>query len=71
VFRTDVLGGVVIICSQAEILPADDSWDHQLYRRMKPRSGTANRQTGEVIAIPYYAWANREPGMMQVWLRTR
>ena len=22
----------------------------------------------EITAIPYYAWANREPGAMQVWI---
>ena len=23
----------------------------------------------ELCAVPYYAWANREPGEMQVWIR--
>ncbi len=22
----------------------------------------------DITAIPYYAWANREPGAMQVWI---
>ena len=37
--------------------------------------GTRGRPGGEAMgtvaltAIPYYAWANREPADMQVWLR--
>jgi len=23
----------------------------------------------ELLAVPYYAWANRTPGEMRVWLR--
>jgi DUF1680 family protein len=26
-------------------------------------------QPADLLAIPYYAWANRAPGPMQVWLR--
>ena len=42
-------------------------WQDQLYRpvvrgRSAPRRGTA------LTAIPYYAWANRGPGAMRVWI---
>jgi DUF1680 family protein len=26
------------------------------------------RTRANLIAIPYYAWANREPGAMRVWI---
>jgi DUF1680 family protein len=69
-FRPDVLGGMVVLSSQAEVIPPDESWNHRLYRIARFYNGTMHRRIVEVTAIPYYAWANREPGVMQVWLRT-
>ncbi|HVF11375.1 MAG TPA: beta-L-arabinofuranosidase domain-containing protein, partial [Abditibacteriaceae bacterium] len=45
-------------------------WNAQLYRRASAHEAQAVGQDVQVRAIPYYAWANREPGAMQVWLRT-
>ena len=37
------------------------------------RSADTSTQLGpevELVAVPYYAWANREPGAMRVWIPT-
>ncbi len=70
-FRPDLLGGVVVLCGQAEVVPPHDAWENRLYRAPLPRLQKPRGRSVEVTAIPYYAWANREPGPMQVWLRTR
>ena len=41
----------------------------RLYRTVHPREGDAQTHATTVTAVPYYAWANREPGAMRVWLR--
>jgi len=62
----NLLDGIMII--QGKALEIDASAEEPLYRpltdlspKMKPISFTA---------IPYYAWANREPGPMTVWVRS-
>jgi DUF1680 family protein len=62
-FESDVLGGVAVIHGQ--VLVEDDAdWEGKLYR-----SQPASLQPGVITAIPYYAWDNRQPGEMCVWLR--
>ncbi len=57
-----LLGGVVVLRAAAEA-EADD-WGGDLYRETPPeRRGTT------LSAVPYYAWDNRAPGEMRVWLR--
>jgi hypothetical protein len=63
IHRSDLLGGVTTIEGDAHS-PADD-WEDDLYR---PRESLA-RERVPFTAIPYYAWANREPGPMRVWIR--
>ncbi len=41
-----------------------DGWNGDLYRSAPPAAAPAT-----LTAIPYYLWANREPGAMAVWLR--
>jgi uncharacterized protein len=62
-FEADVLGGVTIV--RGEVLVEDDTgWAGKLYR-----SWPASLQPRAITAIPYYAWDNRQPGEMRVWLR--
>jgi uncharacterized protein len=42
-------------------------WKDRLYRPIRRGSSTARRRTA-LTAIPYYAWANRGPGAMRVWI---
>ena len=59
--RKDLLGGIVALRTTARrLLPAPDS---PLYAPSPPASHDVM-----LTALPYFLWANREPGSMQVWL---
>lgn len=66
VWQPDLLGGVTAV--QLDGIAYDTStWDNTLYRpldSLAPAQGRAVKLT----AIPYYAWANRGPGVMRVWV---
>lgn len=62
-FTPDLLGGVVVVRGRARVLENSD-WNGDLYR-MSPPEETVK----EITAIPYYAWDNRAPGEMLVWVR--
>ena len=62
-FGPDVLGGVTVVSGNALAVEETD-WTGTLYR-----SWPASLQSGATTAIPYYAWDNRQPGEMRVWLR--
>ncbi len=57
----DLLGGVVVLKGQAEVAEAAD-WTGKLYQAVTPSRRVP------ITAIPYYAWDNREPGPMRVWM---
>ncbi len=59
----DLLGGVVVVEADGMRTIADPSWAG-LYR---PRANAS--RAARLMAVPYYAWANREPGEMIVWIR--
>ncbi len=52
-------------------MPPDADWQNQLYRAVSPGALGAEVPSATVtaVAVPYYAWANRAPGPMQVWVR--
>lgn len=60
-YRGDLLGGVTILKGTA----ISTEGGEELY-------STANNpgQSGEtdLMAVPYFAWANRQPGAMRIWL---
>ena len=56
-----LLGGVVTITGEARAA-SEQQWRRNLYQSAAPASRVALK------AIPYYAWDNREPGAMRVWL---
>jgi DUF1680 family protein len=58
---TDRLGGVVMIKATGFQAPELD-WSHALYQAV-----SAPRPV-PLTAIPYYAWDNRTPGPMRVWM---
>ena len=67
-----LLGGVVALDGGAEILAPDRTWEDRLYRTACPEpDGRPQAAPTTVRAVPYYAWANRDPGPMRVWLRSR
>jgi DUF1680 family protein len=62
-FEPDLLGGVVTLSATAAA-DATADWTDTLYRR-EP----AKAEAMPIKAVPYFAWDNREPGEMLVWLR--
>jgi DUF1680 family protein len=57
----DLLGGTTVL--KGHVLRETDGAD-TLYTENAPAT-----ESVELRAIPYYAWANREPGEMQIWVR--
>jgi DUF1680 family protein len=74
-YRDDVLGGVFTLDGQGTVEVPDVGWDGHLYRTARSNrtpliSGESSRTEAVPLTfVPYYAWANREPGRMQVWVR--
>lgn len=66
-FSPALLGGVATLRFPAASAPPDGGWSGRLYRPVQ--SGPAPRRPIEALAVPYYAWANRAPGPLQIWLR--
>jgi DUF1680 family protein len=54
-FMPDMLGGIVVITGQALSRTGDGE-------------GQVKESRQQIAAIPYYAWANRGPGEMAVWI---
>ena len=40
----------------------EQEWSNQLYQAVPPSHPV------HITAIPYYAWDNRQPGLMKVWM---
>ena len=59
----NLLGGVVTLCATVEA-ESTGEWNASLYRTHPPELLKA-----PIKAVPYYAWDNRDPGEMLVWLR--
>lgn len=62
-FEPGALGGIVVITGSAQAVD-DTDWEGMLYR-----SWPATAYPCAITAIPYYAWDNRTPGGMWVWLQ--
>jgi DUF1680 family protein len=54
-FKSDLLNGVTLVHARVSSLAFNEQ-------------GVAQKQEQELNAIPYYAWANRGPGEMLVWI---
>jgi len=65
-WKSDLLNGVVVISGDA--LAAGTELGEQLYRVATDAPPKMHRVS--FTAVPYYAWANREPGPMIVWIRS-
>ena len=61
--RPGLLGGVVTIEAAARRL-SREGWSSALYRPAASKTVPAR-----LTAVPYYAWCNRRPGEMLVWMR--
>jgi len=64
-----LLGGVVQLRLDGQINKIGRDWSGQLYRPAQFAKTQSKGKEVDVIAIPYYAWANRTPGAMTIWNR--
>jgi len=67
-FRPDLLGGVAVLEADALTARPDLRWSGHLYRARGGGHAPA-RSPARLTAVPYFAWANRAPGRMRVWLK--
>ena len=63
-WRPEKLGGIVELASPG-VREMDAGWGDALYSAETAIESVPTRLTW----IPYYAWANRDPGEMRVWVR--
>ncbi|ERL63890.1 hypothetical protein L248_1831 [Schleiferilactobacillus shenzhenensis LY-73] len=63
-YEADLLKGVTVVEAAAHREPEDPA-DADLYTSAAEKPA----QDTQLTLIPYYAWANREDGQMQVWCR--
>ncbi|HEX9090087.1 MAG TPA: hypothetical protein VF831_01285, partial [Anaerolineales bacterium] len=52
---------------KAHLQTLDPEWEGRLYRPQIYKGSDFSSTVIEVKSIPYFAWANRQPGGMQVW----
>lgn len=64
-FEADLLGGITALTLEADLLP-NCVENGALYTALNEPVKSIT-----VRAVPYYAWANRAAGPMQVWMRYR
>jgi DUF1680 family protein len=67
--KPDLLGGVDILSATATVQAPPKSWDTELYRPIDGSHAAQVSPERPITLIPYFTWANREPGRMEVWLR--
>jgi Uncharacterized protein conserved in bacteria len=65
-FEPDLLGGIEVIEGMV-LRETSGAWNDDLYRE-EAQAGLGLSETRAKF-IPYYAWANRGPGEMTVWVR--
>lgn len=75
-FEPELLGGVMTVRASGRA-GQDAAWRGSLYRRFEPSkpghaagtsAATSPGRKVSLTAIPYFAWANRGPNAMRVWL---
>jgi uncharacterized protein len=63
------LGGAATIRTAGRVRPrAGGSWWPYSLADAPARDGLG--QSVALTAVPYYAWGNREPGAMRIWVPT-
>lgn len=67
IWRPELLHGIMTLEGIGLVAAPEPAWRGQLYRPVEKAQEQAEPLA--LQAIPYYAWANREPGPMQVWLK--
>jgi len=65
-FRPDILGGIVMLKHKGTAAAKPPS-EEPLYRTLERAAQTEGKEVN-LTFVPYYAWANRLPGPMEVWI---
>jgi DUF1680 family protein len=60
---------IVAIEFPGKVAAADPRWANRLYALLQPGPSRAGAVAKTVRAIPYFAWANRDPGPMRVFIK--
>lgn len=68
IYESDQLGGVIVLKGNAFIRDLSD-WHNSLYRTYQ-KANEKELKPIQIVAIPYFAWANRAQGKMLVWIPT-
>ncbi|MFC8797807.1 glycoside hydrolase family 127 protein [Promicromonospora sp. NPDC057138] len=69
-FRPDLLGGVTVVRASGAVASGPDPDAEVPYRTASPASDPVETREVTLTAVPYYAWANRGPQPMRVWVPT-
>ena len=64
VHQTPELGGALTLSGQGKVR-LHSAWEGNLYQNLEDISET--NAPAPVTLVPYFSWANRLPGRMQVW----
>ena len=65
-FKPDLLGGMGVLRGEG-LLRDKSEWKRKLYH-IYQKGQKSKSKPFPITAIPYFAWANREPGKMLVWI---
>ncbi len=68
-YRADLLNGVNTLRIKGLVHSADPAWEGRLYRQREIPRHTTPVKMDALLFIPYFSWANRIPGAMQVWCK--
>jgi hypothetical protein len=66
-YQPDKLGGIVVL-KHTGLARSKSLSEEPLYRALELAARKDQGRPVELTFIPYYAWANREPAPMQVWI---
>lgn len=70
------LGGMTVLHLPGMVQPLDPAWERSLYRERRAGEPIAHGSAAadpipcQLKAVPYFAWGNRMPGQMVVWVRS-
>jgi uncharacterized protein len=73
-YQSDLLNDIVALRVLADHRPPSRPWKDHLYRpvELPPQMIPVHLPSSpgqSLTAIPYFAWANRSPGQMRIWLK--
>lgn len=66
-FDPSLFGGMVKLILSAKATIIEPIWKNKLYYSLQTERGIKQGKPIEIVAMPYFAWANRAPGAMEIW----